>query len=312
MWRLKLVPAKTNIPFTRFRLVAFAFSTFMVVASSLLAVFHGLNFGVDFRGGIVIEIRTSGPADIARMRSTLSDLELEGIELQGFANADEVLIRLPVREGGQVGQSAAVEKIRTALGTGIEFRRIEFVGPNVSDELFWGGVYAVTAALLAIMVYVWFRFEWQFGVCGVAALVHDVITTVGMVALFDVEFNLTMVAAILTIAGYSINDTVVIFDRVRENMRRYKTLPFAELLDLSNNETLSRTAMTAGTVFLSVMALFLFGGDVIRGFSFAMLWGVVVGSYSTVFIAVPLLLYLDVDRGALLRESKEGAPEQAS
>jgi len=202
----------------------------------------------------------------------------------------------------------AVEKVKTALGSGIEYRRTEFVGPKVSDELFLDGVYAVGAAILAILMYIWFRFEWQFGLGAVVALVHDVISTVGIFALLGLEFNLSTVAAVLTIAGYSINDTVVVYDRVRENLRKYKTKPLTELLNLSINETLSRTVLTSLTTLLALLALFFFGGEVIRGFSFAMIWGVLIGTYSSIALAVPLLIYLKLPR----RTSKPIKDEEAT
>lgn len=291
---ISLIPANTRIPFMVWRKLFFASSAALVLASIALFTLKGLNYGIDFVGGIVVEVKTPGPADLAKMRQTLGGLGLGDVALQEFGAPDDVLIRVQKQAGGDEAQQRAVSKIKQALGSRVEYRRTEFVGPKVSKELFWDGVYAVAAAILAILVYIWFRFEWQFGLGAVTALVHDVLATIGVFALTGLEFNLSTVAAVLTIAGYSINDTVVVYDRVRENLRKYKKMPLRQLLDLSINETLSRTVLTSLTTLLALLALYLLGGEVIRGFSFAMIWGVVVGTYSSICIAVPLLLYLDV------------------
>ena len=294
---IQLISARPNIAFMRWRRLFFAFSGALMLGSVLLYGIVGLNLGIDFKGGILIELRTPQAADIGDLRRTLSGLDLGEVALQGFGQPTDVLIHIQKQEGDEKAQIAAVEKIKAALGDEVEYRRTEFVGPKVGAELIEAGVMAVVFAMLAIMVYVWFRFEWQFGVGAVLALAHDVISTVGVFALLQIEFNLTTIAAILTIAGYSINDTVVIFDRVRENLRKYKRMALPELLNLSVNETLSRTVMTGLTTLLALIALFFFGGEVIRGFSFAMIWGVVIGTYSSVCIAVPLLLVTGLKRG---------------
>ena len=306
---LRLLPGDINLSFIPRRKIFFVFSIFLVVSSIGMYLTNGLNYGIDFKGGILIEIKTtSGPANVKAMRSNLSGLGIGEVGLQEFGAPDEVLIRIQAQEGGEKAQQLAIGQVKTALGTGIEYRRTEFVGPKISDELFWNGVYAVSAAILAILVYVWFRFEWQFGVGAVVALVHDVISTIGIFALLGLEFNLSTVAAILTIAGYSINDTVVVYDRVRENLRRYKTLPFGKLLNKSVNETLSRTVMTSVTTLLALTALFVLGGEVISGFSFAMIWGVLVGTYSSICLAVPVLLYMKIERRLSSGDNKgEGA-----
>ena len=294
---LRLLPGDINLSFIPRRKIFFVFSIFLVISSIGLYLTNGLNYGIDFKGGVLIEIKTTGgPADVKAMRSNLSDLGIGEIGLQEFGAPDEVLIRIQAQEGGEKAQQLAIGKVKTALGSGIEYRRTEFVGPKISDELFWDGIYAVSAAIFAILVYVWFRFEWQFGLGAVVALVHDVISTIGIFALLGLEFNLSTVAAILTIAGYSINDTVVVYDRVRENLRRYKTLPFGELLNKSINETLSRTVMTSVTTLLALLALYILGGEVISGFSFAMIWGVLIGTYSSICLAVPVLLYMKIER----------------
>jgi preprotein translocase SecF subunit len=215
-----------------------------------------------------------------------------------------VLIRLPRQPGGDAAQEQAVQKVRQALGSGFEYRRVEVVGPSVGSELIRAGVIATVLALFAIAAYIWFRFEWQFGVGGMISTLHDVLTTVGLFALLQLEFNLTTLAAILTIAGYSVNDTVVIYDRVREALRKYPRMPFRELINLALNETLSRTILTVSTVALAVLALLFLGGQVLRGFSIAMLWGVVIGTYSSLFIAAPILYYVRPNRAAIARSSE--------
>ena len=300
------VPVGTRIDFMRRRKAAAAASLVLAAASALLFLVQGLNYGIDFRGGILLEIRTQGPAEMAGLRGALSGLGLGEVELQEFGRPSDVLIRIEKQPGGEPAQLRAVEAVKEALGAEIDYRRVEFVGPKVGAELIAAGVTAVLLALAAMLVYIWFRFEWQFGVGAVAALMHDVVLTIGVFSLLGLEFNLSTVAAILTIAGYSINDTVVVYDRVRENLRKYKTLPLVDLLNLSINETLSRTILTSMTTLLALFALFFFGGQVITGFSFAMIWGVVIGTYSSIWIAVPLLVYMRLKReGPLVGETDE-------
>ena len=311
MRHLKLIPAGVNLQFIAKRMIFFVFSGLLVVMSVGLFTIKGVNYGIDFKGGILMEVRTPDAADPGAMRLALSDLGLGEIALQEFGAPTDVLIRVQRQEGGEKAQQAAVEAVKAALGPEVEYRRTEFVGPKVSEELFWDGVMAVTFAILAILVYIWFRFEWQFGLGAVVALVHDVLSTIGLFSLLGLEFNLSTVAAILTIAGYSINDTVVVFDRVRENLRKFKTMPLTELFNRSINETLSRTVMTSVTTLLALLSLYLLGGEVLRGFSFAMIWGVLIGTYSSVCLAVPMLLYLDLGRRAGSGgEGKEAAVEQ--
>ena len=297
---LRLVPIGTKIDFMRRRKIAAVASITLAVASVLLFLIQGLNYGIDFRGGILMEIRTQGPAKIGELRADLSGLGLGEVELQEFGEETDVLIRVEKQQGDEKAQLLAVEAVKTALGGGVDYRRVEFVGPKVGGELIEAGVTAVLVALGAMLIYIWFRFEWQFGVGAVTALLHDVLLTIGIFALLGLEFNLSTVAAILTIAGYSINDTVVVYDRVRENLRKYKTLPIDDLLNLSVNETLSRTVLTSVTTLLALFALFFFGGQVIKGFSFAMIWGVLIGTYSSIWIAVPLLVYMKLKRGGLI------------
>lgn len=296
MFRLKLVPADTNVKFVSLRLGAYALSSLLVIASIGLFFSNGLNFGIDFRGGTMIEIGTDGPADIGDIRSRLSNLNLGDVQVQEFGAPNDVLIRVEQQSDAEGSDQNAVQSIRDELGEGVEYRRIEVVGPKVSSELVEAGTLAVAIAVILMLVYIWFRFEWQFSVGAVLALMHDVILTIGIFSVLQLEFNLTIIAAILTIVGYSMNDTVVVYDRVRENLRKYKKLDLGELLDKSINETLSRTAMTSITTLLALLALYVFGGEVIRGFTFAMMWGVVVGTYSSIFIAAPLLMILGVKR----------------
>jgi preprotein translocase subunit SecF len=298
MRHLRLIPSGTKIRFVERRKVFFVLSALLIATSVALFAVKGLNYGIDFKGGILLDVRTEGPADLAELRRSLSDLGVGEIALQEFGAPDNILIRLQKQQGGEESQQVAVALVKEALGPNVEYRRTEFVGPKVSEELFWDGIYAVTAAILAILVYIWFRFEWQFGLAAVVALVHDVLSTIGIFSLLGLEFNLSTVAAVLTIAGYSINDTVVVFDRVRENLRKYKKMSLGELFNLSINQTLSRTVMTSVTTLLALGALYILGGEVIRGFSFGMIWGVVIGTYSSICVAVPLLLYLNVRRGS--------------
>lgn len=295
--RLKLVPSETSINFLRLRMPALGLSGALVAASIALFAIIGLNLGIDFRGGILLEARnTEGPADIGGLRSDLGQLGLGDINLQGFGTETDVLVRVQRQDGDEAAQIAAIEAITATLGEGYEIRRTEFVGPTVGAELAEKGILAVVCALLAIMVYIWFRFEWQFSIAAIMALAHDVLSTIGLFALTGFEFNLATVAAILTIAGYSINDTVVVFDRVRENLRRYKSYEQREILNMSLNETLSRTVMTSVTTLLALLAIVLFGGAVLRDFALAMMWGVLIGTYSSIFVAVGMLASFDLKR----------------
>ncbi len=302
MWRPRLVPDGTRIPFFRYRWIAFVWSFVVLALTAGLIATVGLNLGIDFKGGILLEVRTPGPADLAGMRATLGGLDFSDVALQDAGSERDVLIRVALPEGGPDAQRLAIERIKSALdqaiGAGIEYRRAEFVGPRVSRELFIGGIWAVVISLLGVLVYLWFRFEWQYGIGAVASLLHDVSAAVGLYALAQIEFNLTSLAALLTIVGYSLNDTVVIYDRVRENLRKFKAMPIEELLDRSINETLARTLSTSLTTLLALVALFAIGGEVIRGFTIVMIWGVFVGTYSTIYIATPILYYLNIRRSA--------------
>ena len=306
-----------SFPFMRWRRPAAIASAALAVLSLLLAFTVGLNFGIDFRGGTVMEVRTPAPADLGELRSELGGLGLGEVALQEFGSPNDVLIRIEQQAAGDAAATAAAQaeavatvktRITELYGEEVSFRRTEFVGPKVSDELFTAGVMAVSFSLVAILIYVWFRFEWQFGVCAVLALVHDVVLTIGLFSVTRLEFNLATVAALLTIVGYSLNDTVVVFDRVRDNLRKYKRMPMVELLNKSLNENLSRTLVTSLTTLLALAALFTIVGGAIRGFSVALIWGVLIGTYSSLYIAAPALLALNLRRESPAEEPSEEAP----
>jgi len=296
---INLIPVGTKIKFLALRKFAILASLVLCVASFGLLVTKGLNFGIDFRGGIMLEIRTVQTADLSSIRSNLGSLGLGEIELQRFGKDTDVLIRIESQPGGAPGQKLAVDQVKKILGPAVDYRRTEFVGPKVSGELIEAGITAVVLALFAMLMYIWFRFEWQFGVGAVAALAHDVILTIGVFSLLGLEFNLSTIAAILTIAGYSINDTVVVYDRVRENLRKYKVRPLEDVLNMSLNDTLSRTLLTSITTLIALLILYFFGGEVIKDFSFAMIWGVLVGTYSSIYVATPLLAYMNLRASAV-------------
>lgn len=300
MWKLKLVPDVTRIRFIEKRFICLGLSVVVILASAALFFTKDLNYGIDFQGGILIEIGTEQPADIGSMRSALGGLGLGDVAIQEFGAENDVLIRVERQEGETEAQEAAISRVKETLNRivpgEVEYRRVEQVGPKVSGELKTQGFLAVTLVVVATMIYIWFRFEWQFGVGAVVALIHDVATTIGFFAITGLEFNLSIIAAILTIVGYSLNDSVVVFDRIRENLRKYKKMELGELIDLSLNETLSRTLMTGMTTLLALVALFVFGGSVIQGFTAAMIWGVFVGTYSSIYIGAPILMWLKLRR----------------
>ena len=311
---LNLIPADIDLAFIPKRRLFFVFSFILMIASIGMVFTKGLNFGIDFKGGILIEVRTPEAADIGKMRGQLNNIGLGEVSLQEFGEPTDVLIRIPRQDGGEKAQQEAVNTVKAALGEGVTYRRTEVVGPQVSQELLRDGLMAVSLAILAILVYIWFRFEWQFGVGAVCALVHDVVTTIGIFALLGFEFNLSTVAAVLTIAGYSINDTVVVYDRVREKLRKYKKMDLPDLLNLAINRTLSRTVITSFTTLLALLALYFLGGEVIRDFSFAMIWGVIIGTYSSICLAVPLLIYFGLDdraRGGIAGDDDPKIIEEA-
>ena len=299
----RLIPDDTKIGFMRLSRYGFFLSGLLCLASILLFFFIGLNVGVDFKGGTVVSIRTEQAANIDELRSKIDSLGLGSAELQEYGSPRDILIRLEAQAGGDEAEQAAVAKLKEALGPGIEYRSVEVVGPKVSGELAQEGILAVVLSIFCVLFYIWFQFEWQFAVGAVLSLLHDVVLTIGLFCLIGLEFNLSIIAAILTIVGYSLNDTVVVFDRIREFLRKYKSMPLADLIDFSINSVLPRTLLTSVTTLIALTALYIFGGEVISGFTFAMIWGVLVGTYSSIFIASPVLILLGTNR--------EGAKELA-
>ena len=283
----KIIPTETNYDFLNLQKKFLTLSIIFILLSIFLLSFKGLNLGIDFKGGTLIEVSTKNTS-IGELRDMLSE-NFNDVSLQEFGSKDKILIRLQNKSNQESIET--VNEVKNLIQDKVlEFRRSEFVGPTISSELLFRGFQAVSFALIAILIYIWLRFEWQFGFGAVVALTHDVLFTLGLLSVFNVEFSLATIAAILTIAGYSINDTVVIFDRVRENLRKYKKMELVEIFNLSVNNTLSRTVMTSLTTLLALFSLFIFGGEVIRPFALTMIIGVVIGTYSSVFIAVPTLL----------------------
>ena len=282
---LRIVPDDTHFDFTRFRRISFPISALLSIFAITLFFTHGLNFGIDFKGGTLMEVQAkSGAADIPSMRNTLGGLGLGDVQLQQFGGP-----------GGDAAQQVAVQKVRGALGEAVDYRRVEVVGPRVSSELLAYGLLGLMLAIFSILIYLWFRFEWQFALGAMIANVHDIVLTIGFMSISQVDFDLTSIAALLTILGYSLNDTVVIYDRIREMLRRYKKMPMPALLNESINSTLSRSIITHVTVTLALLALLLFGGHAIHSFTAVMMFGVVlVGTYTSIFIAAPILIYLGV------------------
>lgn len=295
---LSLVPPNTKINFVGMRTITWIVSALLTVVPLVLVATIGLNFGIDFQGGTLLEIKTKeSVADLADLRSRLNALGLGEVQIQEFGAPDDVLIRIG-SQPTEKAQQATISKVKQELGDSVEYRRVEVVGPTVSSELIAGGTIAVVVAMIGIWIYVWFRFEWQFAVAAVLSLVHDVTGTIGLYSALGLEFNLSSIAAILTIIGYSLNDKVVIFDRMRENLRKHRRMPLVELLDLSINQTLSRTTLTHVTTFLALMPFLFVGGEAIFGFSLAMCFGIVIGAYSSIFVAAPFQLILGVRRDA--------------
>ncbi len=292
---LRLAPENTTFGFMRFRRFSYPFSAVLSIVSVLMFVFVGMNFGIDFAGGTLMEVRAkSGNADLAQLRALGEKTGLGHVEVQGFGTPSDATLRFGLQSGGDVAQQAAVKKVEDALNGDYEFRRVEVVGPRVSGELVQSGTLGVVVSIFAVLLYLWFRFEWQFAVGAVIATMHDLLLTVGFFSVTQLEFNTTSIAAILTIVGYSLNEAVIVLDRIREVMRKYKRISTADMIDKSVNAVLPRTIMTATTVFLALLALVLFGGEVIKSFSLAMMWGIFVGTYSSVFICSPILIYLGV------------------
>lgn len=306
---IRFIPEDTKINFMGVRMIAFLVS-FLVLAGSVgLTVQNGLNFGIDFTGGTIIEVKTPEMPDLSELRRALNGIGLGAVSIQEFGAPDDLLIRMGEQSGGPEGQRIAIDSVKTTLDgmydEPVDYRRTEFVGPQVGKELKLQGLYAVLFSLGGILAYIWFRFEWQFGIAALIALAHDAVAIIGLFALTQMEFNLSTVAAVLTIAGYSINDTVVVFDRIRENLRKYKKMELKDLFNMSLNQTLTRTLMTSVTTLIALIALYVFGGEVIRGFIYALIFGVVIGTYSSIFIASAILLYMNVRRSPEITQAQE-------
>lgn len=294
------VTKDTNIDFMKARKFTYTLSFLMVILSCVCIAVKGFNYGIDFSGGILMEIKSENKIDLEKVRAQLSDVDIDEVNLQTIGeNGDEIMIRAQARELNEKEQMAVVNKIKALLGTDYEYRKVELVGPQVGDELKKAGIIASVIAILAISVYIWFRFEWQFALGAMVGLIHDILTTVGLLSLFGFDFSLTTVAAVLTLAGYSVNDTVVTYDRIRENLRKYKKMPQYELLNKSINDIFSRTILTGLTTMLAALALFIFGGDTLRSFSFTIVWGIIVGTYSSIYVSAVFLNLFD------LRKSQE-------
>ncbi len=307
---LRLIPNNTNFDFLRIKVIAFFFSLIILSGTFISLMVNNLNYGIDFKGGILLELRsknTNSP-NINELREKISTLNAGEVSIQNFGKDTDFLVRIQKQEGDQKEQIAMIEKVKSLTDKDYTVRRSEFVGPVVGDELKTAGIYSVLLALISIMIYIWFRFEWQFSIAAILALIHDVLTTVGLFSILQLEFNLATIAAILTTAGYSINDTVVIFDRVRENLRRYKSKTHYFIYNKSINETLSRTVITSVTTLLALFIIFFFGGAVLSDFALAMIWGVVIGTFSSIFVAVSLLTYFNINKGEKV-DDRTNVPE---
>src|SRR6201996_5933836 len=307
--RFRLVRDNTRIQFMKVRFTGLIISAVLSTLSIVLFFYPGLNLGIDFSGGVVMEIRTPGPADFGQIHTALREAGIPDQGVQRFGDAQEVLIRLGAEPSEQATQ-AAVAKVRAALDKGVPgttIQRTDAVGASVSAELFRNGLLALGISLLMILIYIWFRFEWQFAVGAVVTLILDITKTIGFLVVTRIQFDLVMVAAVLPILGYSTNDKVVVYDRMRENLRKYKSMPLRELIDMSINETLNRTLGTSMTVFLAALPLAIFGGSSIEDFAIVMLFGIVVGTSSSIFIAAPILLFLGEKR--LRRDTRPAKPE---
>ena len=294
---IHLIPENTKINFLKYKSIFLLGSFAMVIISLLASLIIGLNFGIDFRGGVLLELRSiNGNANIPELRKNLEDFNLGEVSIQEFGQPSDALVRIQKQEGDEKSQDAKLNEVKNILSNSYEIRRTEFVGPTVGDELKKNGFWAVIVALVGILLYIWFRFEWQFAVSAILALFHDVIATIGLFAFTGLEFNLSTVAAVLTIAGYSVNDTVVVFDRVRENLRKTKSSDQLSIINKSLNETLSRTITTSVTTLLALLAIYFVGGEVISDFTLAMIWGVMIGTYSSIFVASAFLTFFNLRR----------------
>ena len=296
-----------NISFNKYYKLFNIISSFLIVASILLLIFKGLNFGVDFKGGTLIEIRTTkANINISEIRDSFKQMNLGNVAVKQFGNDTDFIVKFDKKNSNDPNFIKNIKnKLTNSIGDNFNFRRVENVGPKVSAELLKSGIIAIVLSLAAMLFYIWIRFEWQFSIGAILALFHDVIITLGLFSLFNLEINLSIVAAVLTIVGYSMNDTVVIYDRVRENLKKYSDIKIFELTNISINETLSRTIITSITTLLALFSIFFFGGQILKGFSLAMILGVFFGTYSSIYIANPILVYLKVSQKTVLKENKD-------
>ena len=294
------------INFNKFYKLFNTFSSSLVVISILLLLFKGLNFGVDFKGGTLIELRANDKSiNVTTLRESFSKMNLGDFNVKKFGNENDFLVKIEKKDTSADAIEIIKKELTSSIGSSFNFRRVENVGPKVSAELLKSGIIAIALSLTAMLFYIWLRFEWQFSLGAILALFHDVIITLGLFSLFNLEINLSIVAAVLTIVGYSMNDTVVIYDRVRENLRKFSDIKIYELTNISINETLSRTIITSATTLLALVSIYLFGGEILKGFSFAMIMGVLFGTYSSIYIANPILVKLKVSQKTILKEDSE-------
>ncbi len=297
---MQLIPSNTKIDFLGKKWLAFSFSGALMILTVVLLFTRGLNFGIDFTGGILIEAEFQSAPDISEMRLVLKETGIGDVSLQTFGKPTNVMIRIGQAAVEESARGKIVDivksKIEENISKDVEYRRVDYVGPKVGSELIKGGIIALLLSFASIMCYIWFRFEWQYGLGGILALIHDAWLTIGFFSLFQLEFNLSSIAAILTIIGYSINDSVVIYDRIRENLRKFKKMPMAELLNTSINDTLSRTILTVSTVLVAILTLILVGGEVLKSFSLATFFGILIGTYSSVYISAPILIFFNLRR----------------
>ena len=306
MFKFNLVSQNVNLDFLKVKNLAFLFSVALIILTVFFILYKGLNFGIDFKGGVLIELRdkSNSSVQLSEFRKKAELLNVGEISVQKFGKETDVLLRIQKQQGDERKQILLIEKVKNTFEKDFEIRRTEFVGPVVGDELKEAGLTAVILSLFLIMLYIWFRFEWQFAIASIIALIHDVVSTIGLFSIFSLEFNLSIVAAILTTAGYSINDTVVVFDRVRENLRKYKSKEHYFIYNKSINETLSRTLMTSVTTLIALVIIYFFGGAVLADFALAMIWGVIIGTYSSIFIAVSFLTFFKIYKGEKKENSK--------
>jgi len=297
----------TDIKFSYFYKKLNILSSIFIIFSILVLLFMGLNLGVDFKGGTLIELRTEGSTiTIADIRQSFLKMNLGDVTVKKFGKENDYLVKIEITRTDDENFIKSInDKLSADLGTVINFRRVENVGPKVSNELLRAGLLAISLSLAAMLFYIWIRFEWQFSLGAIIAIIHDVIITVGIFSFLSYEVNLSIVAAVLTIVGYSMNDTVVIFDRIRENLKKYSKMSIADISDLSTNQTLSRTLITSVTTLLALFSIYIFGGAILKGFSFAMILGVIIGTYSSIFIATPILNYTKVSQKTVLKENTE-------